>query len=263
MAANHLLIIDGMRNPIADWCTSAWETMAYSPYGYRSASADFTQIGFTGQRRESPQGFYVLGMGYRIYNPVFMRFNSADALSPFGRGGVNAYAYCEGDPVNWQDSTGKGKSASRKSSSGHHSGYESDSSVGSDFSVGKEVIGTSGEVWLNFVQLTKDKRSVASYLNDLDTSIKKTDHIITSQRSSWGEPHSRENLKRLDELAKLLVRRSEYSDAMYLIERELGRRRLELTGNAYAIRDVGESGKVKNNNDFLSDKQWRERSGTL
>ncbi|WP_147458691.1 RHS repeat-associated core domain-containing protein, partial [Pseudomonas savastanoi] len=35
-----------------------------------------------------------------------MRFNSPDSLSPFGKGGMNAYAYCAGDPVNRSDPTG-------------------------------------------------------------------------------------------------------------------------------------------------------------
>ncbi|RMV11327.1 hypothetical protein ALP17_02676, partial [Pseudomonas savastanoi] len=47
-----------------------------------------------------------MGNGYRAYNPVLMRFNSPDSLSPFGKGGMNAYAYCAGDPVNRSDPTG-------------------------------------------------------------------------------------------------------------------------------------------------------------
>jgi hypothetical protein len=35
-----------------------------------------------------------------------MRFLSADVLSPFGRGGLNAYIYCLGDPVNRVDPSG-------------------------------------------------------------------------------------------------------------------------------------------------------------
>ncbi|ORC43846.1 hypothetical protein BZK31_28960, partial [Pseudomonas floridensis] len=34
-------------------------------------------------------------------------FNSPDSLSPFGKGGLNAYAYCLGDPVNRKDPTGR------------------------------------------------------------------------------------------------------------------------------------------------------------
>ncbi|MFA0920552.1 RHS repeat-associated core domain-containing protein [Pseudomonas tremae] len=48
----------------------------------------------------------MLGNGYRAYNPVLMRFHSQDSLSPFGEGGLNAYAYGEGDSVNRVDPTG-------------------------------------------------------------------------------------------------------------------------------------------------------------
>lgn len=51
-------------------------------------------------------GYYLLGQGYRAYSPVLMRFTSADSWSPFGRGGLNAYAYCLGDPVNAVDPSG-------------------------------------------------------------------------------------------------------------------------------------------------------------
>jgi hypothetical protein len=35
-----------------------------------------------------------------------MRFISPDTLSPFGRGGVNSYAYCSNDPINRVDRNG-------------------------------------------------------------------------------------------------------------------------------------------------------------
>lgn len=35
-----------------------------------------------------------------------MRFSSADSLSPFELGGLNTYAYCNGDPVNYSDHQG-------------------------------------------------------------------------------------------------------------------------------------------------------------
>jgi uncharacterized protein RhaS with RHS repeats len=35
-----------------------------------------------------------------------MRFNSPDSWSPFGEGGLNAYTYCLGDPVNAIDPSG-------------------------------------------------------------------------------------------------------------------------------------------------------------
>jgi len=36
-----------------------------------------------------------------------MRFLSADNLSPFGQGGLNSYAYCAGNPINYIDPSGK------------------------------------------------------------------------------------------------------------------------------------------------------------
>ncbi|WP_409262888.1 RHS repeat-associated core domain-containing protein [Pseudomonas putida] len=51
-------------------------------------------------------GCYHLGNGRRTYNPVLMRFHSADSLSPFSEGGLNAYAYCGGDPINRVDPSG-------------------------------------------------------------------------------------------------------------------------------------------------------------
>ncbi|EJL88509.1 RHS repeat-associated core domain protein containing protein [Herbaspirillum sp. CF444] len=63
-------------------------------------------LGYNGQRQDPVSGTYHLGNGYRAYNPVLMRFNSPDAWSPFGAGGINAYAYCAGDPVNYADPSG-------------------------------------------------------------------------------------------------------------------------------------------------------------
>lgn len=79
----------------------------YSPYGYsRSFDSVGAWVGFNGEQPEALTGHYLLGNGQRVYNPVLMRFNSPDSLSPFLKGGINAYAYCSGDPVNWQDPTG-------------------------------------------------------------------------------------------------------------------------------------------------------------
>ncbi len=49
---------------------------------------------------------YQLGNGYRAYLPSLMRFNAPDSLSPFGAGGPNPYAYCDGEPVNRVDPSG-------------------------------------------------------------------------------------------------------------------------------------------------------------
>ncbi len=63
-------------------------------------------MGFNGERPDPITGHYLLGNGYRAFNPVLMRFNSPDSWSPFGEGGLNAYGYCVGDPVNRSDPTG-------------------------------------------------------------------------------------------------------------------------------------------------------------
>jgi len=63
-------------------------------------------LGFNGVRQDPVTKLYPLGHGYRMYSPTLMRFNAQDSLSPFGRGGVNGYAYCLGDPINRNDPSG-------------------------------------------------------------------------------------------------------------------------------------------------------------
>ena len=75
----------------------------YTPYG---SSAGGCSIGFNGQWRDPVTGWYHLGNGYRVYNPVLMRFHTPDRWSPFTSGEINAYAYCAGDPINHVDPSG-------------------------------------------------------------------------------------------------------------------------------------------------------------
>lgn len=56
--------------------------------------------GFNGERACLVSGAIPLGNGYRVYNPVLMRFNCPDSWSPFGGGDINSYIYCADDPVN-------------------------------------------------------------------------------------------------------------------------------------------------------------------
>ncbi|WP_109514381.1 RHS repeat-associated core domain-containing protein [Pseudomonas ovata] len=80
---------------------------AYLPYGLRHPlHASLPLPGFNGERLDPVTGHYLLGNGYRAFNPVLMRFNSPDSLSPFWEGGLNAYGYCMGDPTNYFDPTG-------------------------------------------------------------------------------------------------------------------------------------------------------------
>ncbi|MBA1242861.1 RHS repeat-associated core domain-containing protein [Pseudomonas japonica] len=76
----------------------------FTPSGY-STHPGHGNTGFVGQPHE-PIGLYLLGNGYRAYSPTLMRFIAADDLSPFDRGGLNAYAYCAGDPLNNIDPDG-------------------------------------------------------------------------------------------------------------------------------------------------------------
>ncbi|WP_339477281.1 RHS repeat-associated core domain-containing protein [Pseudomonas sp. RL_5y_Pfl2_73] len=81
--------------------------LAYTPYGHCPAENGLLSLlGFNGERPDLVTGHYLLGNGYRAFNPVLMRFNSPDSLSPFGEGGLNAYGYGVGDPINWTDPTG-------------------------------------------------------------------------------------------------------------------------------------------------------------
>ena len=81
--------------------------IAYSPYGHRPAESGLLSLlGFNGEQPNPVTGHYLLGNGYRAFNPVLMRFNSPDNLSPFGEGGLNSYAYCLGDPINLSDPQG-------------------------------------------------------------------------------------------------------------------------------------------------------------
>ncbi|WP_122585503.1 RHS repeat-associated core domain-containing protein [Pseudomonas viridiflava] len=81
------------------------QSLVYSPYGHRLQGDSVS--GFNGERADPVTGHYPLGNGYRAFNPVLMCFNQPDTLSPFGRGGLNAYAYCLGDPVNRIDPSGR------------------------------------------------------------------------------------------------------------------------------------------------------------
>lgn len=102
-----LLATDLAQSVLSDLRAQKLNHHAYTPYGFHSGpQAAGPHLGFNGQLRE-PTGWYHLGNGHRVYNPVLMRFHSPDRLSPFGKGGLNAYAYCGADPINYQDPTGK------------------------------------------------------------------------------------------------------------------------------------------------------------
>ncbi|NWL23124.1 hypothetical protein DM828_27965 [Pseudomonas umsongensis] len=81
--------------------------IAYTAYGHHPRENGLLSLlGFNGEYSDPLTRHYLLGNGYRAFNPVLMRFNSPDSWSPFGEGGLNAYGYCVGDPVNRVDPTG-------------------------------------------------------------------------------------------------------------------------------------------------------------
>lgn len=83
------------------------DATAYTAFGHSPVDKSSHRVlGFNGERPDKNFGFYLLGNGYRAFNTVLMRFNSPDNQSPFGEGGINAYAYCAGDPVNRTDPYG-------------------------------------------------------------------------------------------------------------------------------------------------------------
>ena len=102
-----LLATDQKRTVLGAHGLTGSHFLAYTPYGHRPPENGLLSLlGFNGERPDPVTGHYHLGNGYRQFNPVLMRFNSPDSWSPFGEGGMNAYAYCGGEPVNRADPTG-------------------------------------------------------------------------------------------------------------------------------------------------------------
>ncbi|KAL7958023.1 hypothetical protein V8C34DRAFT_284110 [Trichoderma compactum] len=83
------------------------QAYTYTPYGYSPPDAGNASIAFNGQRRDPVTGWYHLGNGYRVYNPMLRRFHVPDPGSPFSIGEINPYAYCAGDPINRIDPSGQ------------------------------------------------------------------------------------------------------------------------------------------------------------
>ncbi|MEG0635648.1 MAG: RHS repeat-associated core domain-containing protein [Pseudomonas sp.] len=77
----------------------------YSAYGEVEEGKLLGLLGFNAEAREQGLGWYLLGRGYRAYNPSLMRFHSPDNSAP-EQAGINPYVYCLGNPVMWQDPTG-------------------------------------------------------------------------------------------------------------------------------------------------------------
>jgi RHS repeat-associated protein len=109
----------------------------YTPFGYcprgsvsladepaDEASKHYPMIGMNGELRDADDGTYILGRGYRRYDPSQRLFTTPDSLSPFGEGGILPYTYCGNDPVNRIDPTGHTMSTSQRF---RHAGVDGDS----------------------------------------------------------------------------------------------------------------------------------------
>lgn len=103
----HVLLGSDLQGSVLLETSGQTERPVYTPYGYRAETSTGSNIAFAGEVRDRDTGWYLLG-SYRAYNPRLMRFHSPDASCPFGKGGLNAYAYALGDPVNHVDPTGMG-----------------------------------------------------------------------------------------------------------------------------------------------------------
>ncbi|VVO29353.1 RHS repeat-associated core domain-containing protein [Pseudomonas fluorescens] len=105
---SQLLATDQQRSVLRVTDLAGPVQQVYTAYGHRRVDRGLgSLLGFNGEAVDPVTGHYLLGNGHRAFNPVLMRFNSPDKLSPFGRGGLNSYAYCLGNPVSFRDPTGQ------------------------------------------------------------------------------------------------------------------------------------------------------------
>lgn len=102
---NTFLASDQQRSVLATLHSNCFHPIAYTLYGYHPVvNRSHSLLGFNGERLDPVSGRYLLGNGYRAFNPALMRFNSPDSLSPFEKGGLNPYSRV--DPLNFHDPTG-------------------------------------------------------------------------------------------------------------------------------------------------------------
>jgi RHS repeat-associated protein len=87
--------------------TATPSQQVYSPYGLSKPSSVESLLGFTGALYDAASETYSLGNGHRFYSPLLMRFFQSDSFSPFHDGGLNCYVYCQNDPINFTDPTGR------------------------------------------------------------------------------------------------------------------------------------------------------------
>ena len=106
-AGIRLFGVDQQQTVLTELKGTQHQDLAFTPYGHHPAEGGlFSLLRFSGEQLDPLTGLYLSGNGYRAYSPTLMRFLSPDNMSPFGKGGLNPYAYCGGDPINRVDPTG-------------------------------------------------------------------------------------------------------------------------------------------------------------
>ena len=96
--------------------TGAVQTQyTYEPFGNTSGPASNNTFEYTGRENDGTGVYFYRA---RYYSPVYQRFISED---PIGfAGGVNLYAYVDGDPLNWVDPLGSDVTVTRFEGEGHN-----------------------------------------------------------------------------------------------------------------------------------------------
>ncbi len=76
---------------------------SYTPLGVGNNTS---RKKFNGELSDDSSGGYMLGNGTRLYLTDIGVFTSLDSYAPFNGGGLNPYRYCNGDSINYHDSSG-------------------------------------------------------------------------------------------------------------------------------------------------------------
>ncbi|MFF7065898.1 RHS repeat-associated core domain-containing protein [Pseudomonas sp. NPDC008258] len=99
-----LVAIDSTQSPLRVMNPGNTQVITYTAFGFGQGLAELP-LGFNGEHWDTVSMLYALGAGYRWFSSL-MRFTSPDSASPFGKGGINTYAYALNDPVNNFDPDG-------------------------------------------------------------------------------------------------------------------------------------------------------------
>ncbi|MHC0448568.1 MAG: RHS repeat domain-containing protein [Candidatus Lariskella arthropodorum] len=121
--------LNGFNGNVLETLNSKGDIMnryTYSPYGITTdvekqsnpldSISDIVlgnSIGFNGQWSDPYTQFQFLGNGVREYDPKLRHFLQYDSMSPFGKGGVNGYAYADGNPIMLMDPNGHMSTAAK------------------------------------------------------------------------------------------------------------------------------------------------------